>query len=167
MTDPTPSPPEEAAKPDAPRKKRRRGVGGTLSSLVLGNPDPAKAFRRGPLRASSGAILAASGLGQMVLAPIAGAIREMITGDELEQARRRTTLLMEARRQRVMEEQRIESKRQYVQMNAQRLMQMAPDITNRVLAGRRITQGGVAIGGTPRIDLLQELAAHMSDGSLK
>jgi hypothetical protein len=145
----------------------KRGFKATASSLVLGDPDFKKAFTRAPLRAASGAVLATHGLGSMVVAPIASAIRELLTNEKEEQGRRRLMLLSQARAESESTMRRVEAKRQYVQMNADRLRQAAPDIANRVLAGRRITDGGVAIGGRQRTDLLQELASYMADGSIQ
>lgn len=48
--------------------------------------------------------------------------------------------------------------------NVARLAAMAPDVYSQVLAGRRIPRGGVVIGGTPRIDLMEDLASSMSQG---
>lgn len=145
----------------------KRGFKANASALILGDPDFKQAFTKAPLRAASGAVLATHGLGSLVVSPIASAIREMLTGHKELQARNRAKLLMDAQVSSQMAMRRVEAKRQYVAMNAERLKTMAPDIANRVLAGRRITDGGVAIGGRQRTDLLQELASYMADGSIQ
>lgn len=51
-----------------------------------------------------------------------------------------------------------------INMNLQRLAQSAPELYASVAAGRKLPQGGVAIGGAPRQDLLNELGRAMADG---
>jgi hypothetical protein len=53
---------------------------------------------------------------------------------------------------------------QSIQGNLMRLQQSAPDIYAAVAAGRKLPQGAVVIGGSPRQDLLNELGRAMSDG---
>lgn len=48
--------------------------------------------------------------------------------------------------------------------NLAQLQQKAPDLYMSVAAGRRLPQGAVVIGGTPRQDLLQQLGMSMSNG---
>ena len=50
------------------------------------------------------------------------------------------------------------------QKNMEILRTKAPDVYQSVMAGRRLPQGAVVLGGRPRQDLLQELAQNM--GSL-
>jgi hypothetical protein len=147
------------------------GIRANLSSFVLGNPDPKKAFTSGPLMnrlaAMSVAGMGAGFVGSEMLSPLAGGIRELITGQEKKLQRDLLTLEIEAQQKRRAEEARMQQQMQYVQMNAQRLASFAPDLAQRVLAGRRLTQGAVAIGGRPRTDLLTELASYMADGNLQ
>ena len=49
--------------------------------------------------------------------------------------------------------------------NTINLLQYAPDVARQVMAGRRLPKGGVVIGGTPRVDLMQEVAGQMADGA--
>ncbi len=51
--------------------------------------------------------------------------------------------------------------------NAARLASVAPDVYNRVLAGRTLPRGAVVIGGRPRVDMLEELAYRMASGDYK
>ena len=47
----------------------------------------------------------------------------------------------------------------------QRLQQIAPDLYNRITAGRYLPAGAVVIGGAPRRDLLREFAEAMHEGA--
>lgn len=49
--------------------------------------------------------------------------------------------------------------------NASRLAAVAPDVYNRVLAGRMLPKGAVVLGGEPRTDLLEELTTGMAQGA--
>lgn len=68
--------------------------------------------------------------------------------------------------QRVEEEKQRRLQRDMVE-NAARLAAAAPDVYNRVLAGRRLPRGAVVLGGAPRTDLLEELAYRMASGGYK
>lgn len=148
------------------------GLGRHLSSLMLGVTNPKAALTTGSLvgRATRGIVIpagAVAGVTEVLLAPAVRGIRELITGEQ--QELRRRMLLMEAQiTARTMEEKaRSEARQQYVDQNVRQVMTYAPDLAQKVLAGRRVTQGGVAIGGRQRTDLLQELASYMADGSLQ
>jgi len=148
------------------------GFGRHLSSLFLGVTNPKAALTTGSLvgRATRGIVIpagTAAGVTEFLLAPAARGIHELITGEQ--QELRRRMLLMEAQiTARMMEEKaRSEARQQYVDQNVRQVMTYAPDLAQKVLAGRRVTQGGVAIGGRQRTDLLQELASYMADGSLQ
>jgi hypothetical protein len=46
-----------------------------------------------------------------------------------------------------------------------RLQDVAPDLYNRIAAGRYLPAGAVVIGGVPRRDLIRELAESMHEGA--
>lgn len=48
--------------------------------------------------------------------------------------------------------------------NVRRLMMTSPTLAAQVMAGQELPEGGVVIGGKPRVDLLQQLASRMSSG---
>ncbi len=52
-----------------------------------------------------------------------------------------------------------------IEKNERKLQQMAPDLYNRISAGRYLPSGAVVIGGVPRRDLIRELAEAMGDGA--
>jgi hypothetical protein len=56
------------------------------------------------------------------------------------------------------------SYRSSIQTNLGQIQRYAPDLYMSVAAGRRLPQGAVVIGGSPRQDLLNELGRAMSDG---
>ena len=51
--------------------------------------------------------------------------------------------------------------------NASRLAALAPDVYNRVLAGRLLPKGAVVLGGQPRTDLMEELTGRMAQGEFR
>lgn len=102
----------------------------------------------------------AEGLALDVADPISRAVRGAPIGqlsqddmvriqDESEQA-----MLMESIRQRQVEEM--------ARVNEQRIMQVAPQIANQLLAGRRLPQGAVVLGTGQRTDLFREFARQMT-----
>lgn len=148
-----------------------RGLARNVSQFATGYTNPLSAFKKGPLLSKLGVtgigLASADFATSSVLGPLAGAIHESITGEKQEAARQR--LLMEAQLRKYSEsmKQRDQYRQMQDQVNLQNLSSFAPDLAQRVLAGRRLTQGGVAIGGRPRTDLLQELASRMTDGNLQ
>lgn len=119
-----------------------------------------------------------SGLNALTMIPLAlsagkgivNGLSEAVTGEDaigntsfdtvqrLEEEARRADL----RRQMVQE-----NRARVLAQNTMSLMQNAPDVAAQILAGRRLPRGGVVIGGTPRVDLMQEMAGQMADGSFR
>ena len=64
----------------------------------------------------------------------------------------------------LMEQARMEKA---IQENTAILARSNPNLYTSVLAGRRIPAGSVVLGGRPRTDLLQELAASMGSGRFR
>ena len=73
----------------------------------------------------------------------------------------------EARRADLRRQMVQENRARVLAQNTMSLMQNAPDVAAQILAGRRLPRGGVVIGGTPRVDLMQEMAGQMADGSFR
>ena len=61
----------------------------------------------------------------------------------------------------LMEQARMEKA---IAENQARLAQANPNLYTSVLAGRRVPAGSIVLGGRPRTDLMQELAASMGSG---
>jgi hypothetical protein len=142
-----------------------------IATFLTGSANPVKAVRSGSitqrLAAASGIGMASGFAVEAMGLPVASAIKEMITGEKAQRERQLFQLEQQLMERARMQEAQSRQNQMYIQMNSQNLMTYAPDLAQRVLAGRRLTQGGVAIGGRPRTDLLTELASHMSDGSLQ
>lgn len=51
--------------------------------------------------------------------------------------------------------------------NTALLFQTAPHVAAQIMAGRRLPKGAVVIGGTPRVDLMQEMAMSMGQGQFE
>jgi len=51
--------------------------------------------------------------------------------------------------------------------NTALLFQTAPHVAAQIMAGRRLPKGAVVIGGTPRVDLMQEMAMQMGQGQFE
>jgi len=64
----------------------------------------------------------------------------------------------------LMEQARMEKA---IQENTAILARSNPNLYTSVLAGRRVPAGSVVLGGRPRTDLMQELAASMGSGRFR
>lgn len=110
---------------------------------------------------------AGTGLGFLAGFPLVSGIRTDIYGSPEEDPR-------------VMEEERlfrreaaqrrldaISNQRRELELKnkEQRLQQIAPDLYNRIAAGRYLPAGAVVIGGAPRRDLLREFSEAMHEGA--
>jgi hypothetical protein len=77
---------------------------------------------------------------------------------EFRNAQRRQVIDQEADRA------RRESLQAAIDLNLQRVAQADPAMYAQVMAGRRLPQGAVVLGGEQRTDLLQELGRAMAEG---
>lgn len=68
---------------------------------------------------------------------------------------------------RMSEESRARSYETAIQQNINNVMQHAPELYSAVVAGRKLPQGAVVLGGEPRVDLLQELGRSMAEGQFR
>lgn len=62
------------------------------------------------------------------------------------------------------QQKRMQALQQLKIQNRMRMMQVAPHLAQSLLAGRELPEDGVVIGGTPRIDLLDQVAESMGAG---
>lgn len=101
----------------------------------------------------------------LLLAGFGGSLRRDIAEDfnnegerrELEQTKR----VAHAAKMRALIAGRRAIKERDLNRNLDFLRQNAPEVHDAVLAGRRLPQDAVVLGGTPRQDLLSELARNM------
>ena len=71
----------------------------------------------------------------------------------------------EVRRERRRREVENQAKARRYAENTVSLIQNAPMVARQIMAGRRLPKGAVVIGGTPRVDLMQQMADQMSQGA--
>jgi len=62
------------------------------------------------------------------------------------------------------QQQRMAGLQKDVARNAAALAATAPHLYNQILAGRTLPQGAVVLGGSPRTDLMEQLALGMASG---
>jgi hypothetical protein len=110
-----------------------------------------------------GGVLAAAEFAPGIIRGVRGSVRE-ITGDDptvdalLEDNRTRAVFM-------AMQQRKQEQLRRLQQENTNRILQYMPQVANQLLAGRKLPQGAVVIGGQPRTDLLDEVARQMGAGA--
>lgn len=120
---------------------------------------------KAPLTKGTLAVAGAAGLAGLEL-EVGHGVADAMNGSEM--ARAEEIFALQRRIQAREQAQRMESERvsMGIERNLQILAQNAPDVYNRVLAGRPLLPGAVVLGGRPRRDLLRELAMMMTDGAL-
>ena len=129
-----------------------------------GSPPTLGQFARNPLAAAG--ILAPSALflGQSVVGPLARGTLDTVTGRRDDELLQRTEAAGSLYSDLLVEKLENARKKQQVERNMMAVQQAAPHLYNQVMAGRRLPQGSVVLGGQPRQDLMEELASYM--GSL-
>lgn len=137
-------------------------ISGILGSIVRG------AIRH-PIVAATDAI--GFGLPMLGLAKdAANAVSRSVTGDPLiggistDEALRMEAEVRKEQRRREVENQ---ARAQRLAQNTVSLIQNAPLVAQQIMAGRRLPKGAVVIGGTPRVDLMQQMADQMSQGAFQ
>jgi len=105
--------------------------------------------------------------GQMVVAPIAKGIREDLTADPAAEVDRQRKALQKRVTSQMLARSIAANRDRTTMMNLQYLQRNAPEVYDSVVAGRRLPQDAIVLGGQRREDLLQELARNMgsSQGS--
>lgn len=123
----------------------------------------------GPNALTALAALGGVGAGSALFAGPIRSVNERMMGvdDETLQRKALSDLMAsraEAEQRQLVRQAQVNSIDQSIQGNLMRLQQSAPDIYAAVAAGRKLPQGAVVIGGSPRQDLLNELGRAMADG---
>lgn len=133
-----------------------KGIGNaTMEGLVGTTP---REMRLSPLAGLAGLTLGGAGT-----AAIAGPVSRRIRGRDRHLAQ---AVKMQERQWIQDKVRQLESRRLERDMaeNAARLASVAPDVYNRVLAGRMLPRGASVFGGQPDTALLDELTYGMSTG---
>ena len=99
--------------------------------------------------------------GQMVVAPIAKGIREDLTADPAAEVDRQRKALQKRVTSQMLARSIAANRDRTTMMNLQYLQRNAPEVYDSVVAGRRLPQDAIVLGGQRREDLLQELARNM------
>jgi len=126
-----------------------------------GRTPTVREFMRNPLAVAGLAVPSAAFLSSNVVAPMGKGIYDTVAPDkELSRISGdlgdyQSSLLEKLQEARMKEE---------VQRNMMAVQRANPHLYAQVMAGRRLPQGAVVLGGQPRQDLMEELASHM--GSL-
>lgn len=118
------------------------------------------AFKRNPLMMGAFTAGGAAFTYDEVIEPMATAEAPMSIREAIEFDRR-------ARRDTEIERIKFAQKRQKSMESLARLAALDPQLYNELVAGRRLPQGAMTFGGTPRVDLLEQLASEMAEGNIQ
>jgi len=122
----------------------------------------AKAALKRPSLGAPALFLGGSFLYEM-LKPVGKAVFDNPARNVAEQAQQQRDILWRQKMSQITT-QRYE---QSIAKNAARLAAANPQLYNEVMAGRRLPQGAVVLGGRPRVDLMEELAMSMAGGQFQ
>ena len=129
---------------------------------MAGPTPPSRAVRLGR-KYGIGALAALAGIGAGV-----GAFRNLTREVEGKLAEDAFLEFRNAQRRQVIDQEADRARRESLQaaidLNLQRVAQADPAMYAQVMAGRRLPQGAVVLGGEQRTDLLQELGRAMAEG---
>jgi len=140
------------------RTQLRRGAGSVGRAVVDDTKNLVSDYpvRGGLLAAGAGLFVA-----DEVVGPVAGAVGDVLTGRPVDEAEAALAEFREEAFRDAAAQKRISEEAE----NSARLATLRPDLYNQVLAGRRLPRGTTVIGGKPRVNELQQLAALMADGA--
>lgn len=148
-------------------EKLRKGEGGLgagprgVAWLMrkLGKQGPSLAIGALPL-----AVPLATRMGMGLVRDIGEPISQLTRGAPLGKPSLDTMLQLQAQAEEAAMQQNIRDREidKLAAINEQRLMTAAPQVATQILAGRRLPQGAVVIGGRPRTDLLRQFAVQMA-----
>ena len=105
-----------------------------------------------PLTAAFGAQLAQ---------PVIQGVRDDISGSYVQREKDKTKELVKSIKRQHLAHMLGQQARERTSRNLELLKQNSPAVYDSVLAGRSLPDDAVVLGGTPRQDLLQELARNM------
>ena len=141
------------------------GVMGTSQTPGrIGQAASIREFAANPLAAAG--ILAPSALylGGTIGAPIGRGAYNLVTARDLRDQEKALETAYGSYADNLAYKLKNARQEQEVQRNMMAVQQASPHLYAQVMAGRRLPQGSVVLGGQPRQDLMEELASYM--GSL-
>jgi hypothetical protein len=120
-------------------------------------------FSSNPLAAAGFVAPAAAFLSNEVVGPIGGSVYDVVTGRPLKKEREQLETGMSNYTESLYKKLEDSRKKEEMERNMMAVQKSAPHLYNQVMAGRRLPQGSIVIGGQPRQDLMEELASYMGN----
>lgn len=124
-----------------------------------------KEFGKNPLAAAGILAPSAIAVNSMVTAPIAEGVYNTFTGDDSRDRLARTEDAYSSYTEDLLYKLSQARKKEEIERNMMAVQKSAPHLYNQVMAGRRLPQGSIVLGGAPRQDLMEELANSMGNMS--
>ena len=141
-----------------------RSILGVMGKGPSGEAATLGEFARNPL-AAAGILLPAAGfVGSQVVDPVAEGTYNLFTGADIDKRQRLMDAGIEQYTDNLLRGLEKKRKEEEIRRNMLMVQRASPHLYNQVMAGRRLPQGSVVLGGQPRQDLMEELASSM--GSL-
>ena len=138
-----------------------RSMLGVMGKAKGGGPPTVRGFLNNPLAAAGLALPTAAFASSYVGAPLVKGVYDAINPDDyLDETRAQLGNYTEDLLYKLQDAR----KKEEIQRNMMAVQRSDPHLYAQVMAGRRLPQGSVVLGGQPRQDLMEELASYM--GSL-
>lgn len=134
------------------------GIGSKISQFATGST-------LGSMPAGLGLPMAYFGgqfLGEDIAKPLISGVQKMGTGSN--ELRAQTLMQMDMEMAARDQNERYERIQKETARHAASLAATSPHLYNQILAGRSLPQGAVVLGGTPRTDIMEQLAYGMASG---
>ena len=140
-----------------------RSLLGVLGNTPSGRPPTVRGFMRNPLAAAGIGVPSAAFLSTQIGAPVGSAVSDLID-PKIEERAEALRMGLDQYQESVLDRLSKARQREEIERNMMMVQRSDPHLYNQVMAGRRLPQGSVVLGGAPRQDLMEELASYM--GSL-
>jgi len=142
------------------------GVGGAASGFLTGTKTPLKFLAKNPMLGLPLGIMAGQFAYDAIGKPIYEGVKEGWVDDPLKNLRAQADMQLNAQIAREHADKNWDRVNRKMASASARLAAVAPHLYNQILAGRTLPQGAVVLGGSPRTDLLEQLAYGMATGKL-
>ena len=142
------------------------GVGRGASAFTFGTAAPLKFLAKNPMLGVPLGIMGGQFAYETIGEPLYQGVKKGWVEDPLKEMRDMTALQLNAEIVQRDQERRWKQINSKMASASARLAAVAPHLYNQIMAGRTLPQGAVVLGGSPRTDLLEQIAYGMATGKL-
>jgi hypothetical protein len=142
------------------------GAARPAGAFVTGARNPLQWMKENPMLGIPLGVMGGQFAYDVIGEPVYTAVKEGWIDDPLKPMRQASLMQMEMELGQRDRERRWEDINNKMAQASAKLAAVAPHLYNQILAGRTLPQGAVVLGGSPRTDLLEQLAYGMATGQV-